>query len=110
MGRGKYLAEEIAKCAECHTPRDERGKLRREAWMQDAPIWISLVRHIPNWADQAPPIAGLSSFTEEQVLRVLEKGTAPQGEPLRPMHIYYTNHKDAKAIVPYLRSLPQPIH
>jgi hypothetical protein len=80
VGRGKYLAEEIANCAECYTPRDEQGELRREAWMQDAPIWISPVRHIPNWADQAPPIAGLSSFTEEQVLRVLEKGTGPQGD------------------------------
>jgi mono/diheme cytochrome c family protein len=25
--RGRYLVEEVAKCAECHTPRNARGEL-----------------------------------------------------------------------------------
>lgn len=111
VARGKYLAEEIAKCTECHTPRDERGQLRREAWLQGAPIWIAPVRNIPNWADRAPAIAGLPGFSDEKALRVLEQGTGPEGEGLRPpMHIYHMKHEDAKAIVAYLKSLPSEVH
>ena len=106
--RGRYLVEEVAKCTECHTPREANGDLKQDAWLQGAPIWIMPVKPIRNWADQAPPLAGLPSFTEEQGERVLEKGTGPQGEALRPpMHIYHMKHEDAKAIMEYLKSLPR---
>lgn len=106
--RGRYLVEEVAKCAECHTPRDARGQLDQHAWLQGAPIWIMPVKPNPNWATRAPALAGFPSFTEEQGERVLEKGTGPEGETLRPpMHIYHMNPEDAKAIIAYLRSLPE---
>jgi len=105
--RGRYLVEEVAKCAECHTPRNAKGELDRDAWLQGAQIWIVPVRPIPNWAEGAPALAGLPSFTDEQAERVLEKGAGPEGEILRPpMHIYHMNHADAKAIIEYLKSLP----
>jgi hypothetical protein len=69
------------------------------------------VAPIPNWADRAPALAGLPSFTEEQVERVLEDGTGPNGELLRPpMHIYHMAPADARAIAAYLKSLPAPVH
>ena len=106
--RGRYLVEEVAKRPECHTPRNERGELRRDAWLRGAPIWIKPVAPIANWADHAPSLAGFPSFTEVQGERILEKGTGPQGEVLRPpMHIYHMNHADAKAIIAYLKSLPR---
>jgi Cytochrome c len=106
--RGKYLVEEVAKCAECHTPRNERGELRQDAWLAGASIWIRPVAPIQNWADHAPTLAGWPSFTEEQGERILEKGTGPEGEELRPpMHIYHMKHEDAKAIIAYLKSLPR---
>src|SRR3984885_12774673 len=90
--RGRYLVEEVAKCAECHTPRNERGELRADAWLRGAPIWIKPVAPISNWADHAPALAGFPSFTEEQGERILEKGTGPEGEALRPpMHTYHMN-------------------
>jgi mono/diheme cytochrome c family protein len=105
--RGRYLAEEVAKCSECHTPRNAQGELLRDQWLQGATIWIVPVIKTSNWAERAPALAGLPSFTEEQVERVLEKGTGPEGEALRPpMHIYHMNRDDAKAIVAYLKSLP----
>lgn len=108
--RGRYLVEEVAKCAECHTPRNARGELDHEAWLQGAPIWIMPVRPIPNWAERAPALAGLPSFTEEEGERVLEKGIGPEGETLRPpMHIYHMSHADARAIIAYLKSLPAPL-
>jgi mono/diheme cytochrome c family protein len=104
--RGKYLVEEVAKCGECHSPRTETGELKYNAWLRGAPIWIRPVAPIPNWADQAPALAGLGGFTDTQVERVLEKGTGPEGEQLRPpMHIYHMHHADAVAIAAYLKSL-----
>jgi mono/diheme cytochrome c family protein len=108
--RGKYLVEEVAKCAECHTPRDSAGNLRGEAWLQGASIWIKPVAPIQNWADQTPPLAGLPSFTDAQMERVLEKGVGPEGERLRPpMHIYHMHPEEARAIIAYLKTLT-PAH
>jgi mono/diheme cytochrome c family protein len=109
--RGRYLVEEIAKCTECHTPRKPDGELDSGAWLRGAPIWIRPVAQIPNWADRAPALAGLPSFTTEQVEKVLEDGTGPNGEPLRPpMHIYHMAPADARAIAGYLKSLPSEVH
>jgi mono/diheme cytochrome c family protein len=108
---GRYLVEGVAKCQECHTPRKPDGELDGTAWLQGASIWIRPVASIANWADQAPALAGLPSFTEEQVERVLEDGTGPNGEPLRlPMPIYHMAPADARAITAYLKSLPAPVH
>ena len=109
--RGRYLVEEVAKCGECHSPRNAQGELDHKAWLQGAPIWIMPVRPVSNWADRAPALAGFPSFTEEEGERILEKGTGPEGETLRPpMHIYHMSHADAKAIIAYLRSLPRLPH
>jgi mono/diheme cytochrome c family protein len=109
--RGRYLVEEVAKCPECHTPRKPNGELDSTAWLRGAPIWIKPVAAIPNWADYAPALAGLPSFTEAQAEKVLQEGTGPNGEDLRPpMHIYHMAPADARAIVAYLKSLPAEVH
>ena len=109
--RGRYLVEEVAKCPECHTPRKPNGELDGAAWLRGAPIWIQPVARIPNWADRAPALAGLPSFTDAQAEKVLEDGTGPNGEELRPpMHIYHMSPPDARAIVAYLKSLPAEVH
>ena len=109
--RGRYLAEEIGKCGECHTPRKSTGELDGAAWMRGAPIWIRPVAKTPNWADRAPALAGLPDLTTEQVEKVLEDGTRPNGEPLRPpMCIYHMAPADARAIAAYLKSLPAEVH
>jgi mono/diheme cytochrome c family protein len=109
--RGRYLVEEVAKCPECHTPRKPNGELDAAAWLRGAPIWIKPIAAIPHWADNAPALAGLPSFTEAQAEKVLEEGTGPNGEDLRPpMHIYHMAPADARAIVAYLKSLPAEVH
>lgn len=106
IARGKYLIEQVAKCGECHTPRDSDGNLDASRWLNGATIWIRPVHHMNNWAEWAPKLAGLPSFTDEQAEDVLEKGIGPNGAPIRPpMHIYHMDHADAMAIVAYLRSL-----
>lgn len=107
--RGRYLVEEVAKCAECHTPRDANNELDRSQWLQGAPIWIESVRHVPNWAQFAPALAGLPGLSDEQMERVLEKGQSANGREIQPpMHLYHLNRADAQAVIAYLRSLPSP--
>jgi mono/diheme cytochrome c family protein len=107
--RGRYLVEEVAKCAECHTPRNAQNQLDRSRWLQGASIWIEPVRPVSNWAQFAPPLAGLPALSDEQMERVLEKGQSAGGREIQPpMHIYHLNHNDAQAVIAYLRSLPSP--
>jgi mono/diheme cytochrome c family protein len=107
--RGRYLVEEVAKCSECHTPRDADNQLDRSRWLQGAAIWIEPVRHMSDWAQFAPPLAGLPGLSDEQMERVLEMGKAANGREIQPpMHLYHLNHGDAQAVIAYLRSLPSP--
>jgi mono/diheme cytochrome c family protein len=108
IDRGRYLAEEVARCSECHTPRDAQNNLEHDRWLQGAPIWITPVRHDSNWAERAPALAGLPGYTDQQAEQVLEKGIGPNGAALRlPMHTYHLKPDDARAIIAYLRSLPR---
>src|ERR1700726_1675923 len=84
VARGKYLVEEVAKCAECHTPRDAQGQLDASRWLQGAPTWIAPVRPTPNWAYQAPALAGLLAYSDGSMQQILEKGKGPNGADLRP--------------------------
>jgi hypothetical protein len=107
VDRGRYLVEDVAMCEECHTPRDAGGALDESRRLQGAPIWIVPVEANPNWAMNAPALAGFGGYTDEQGEQVLEKGAGPNGLTIRqPMHIYHMNHADAQAIIAYLRSLP----
>jgi len=111
LERGRYLVEEVGKCAECHTPRKPDGALDNDAWLRGAPTWMRPVASIANWADRAPALAGLPSLTEAQAEKVLEDGTGPNGEAMRPpMPIYHLAPADARAIVAYLKSLPAEVH
>src|ERR1700730_3894033 len=109
--RGRYLVEEVAKCAECHTPRKPEGELDGAAWLRGAPIWVRPVAPITDWADHAPALAGLPGFTDAQAEKDPWVGTGPNGAPLgSPMLTYHMSPADARAIVAYLRSLPTEVH
>ena len=105
--RGKYIVEHVAMCAECHTPRDMNGNLQTGAYLQGGPVLIS-PPPFPNvrWALQAPAIAGLTAYSEQQAVRLLMDGTTIDGRRLRaPMPRFRMNRGDAEAVVAYLKSL-----
>ena len=105
MARGKYLVEEVARCPDCHTPRDSSGALDRSRWLQGAPIWMRPVQSKESWAQSAPALAGFS-YSDQQAQDVLERGIGTNGIPIQPpMHAYHLHHADAVAIIAYLRSV-----
>lgn len=103
--RGRYLVEEVARCPDCHTPRDSNGALDRSAWLQGAPIWVMPVRSKEAWAMRAPGLPGFP-YSDQQAQDILERGIGTNGIPIQPpMHAYHLHHTDAVAIIAYLRSL-----
>jgi mono/diheme cytochrome c family protein len=102
---GKYLVENIGMCAECHTPKTDKGEYDRSQWLQGNLLDFKPTVLMP-FAAVAPPIAGLPGFTEEQALKFLETGIDVTGKPaMPPMPQYRFNSDDARAVLAYLRSL-----
>jgi mono/diheme cytochrome c family protein len=105
--RGKYLVENVAMCADCHTPRDDKGQFDRTQWLQGNVLDFKPDHKMP-FAAVAVPIAGLPGFTDEKAVTFLETGIDLTGKPaMWPMPQFRFNHDDAVAVVAYLRSLKQ---
>ena len=107
LERGKYLADGVAGCYDCHTPRLPTGEPDRTRWLQGAPLFFAPVQPIPGWVATAPAIAGgPAGWSEEQLVSFLESGLKPGGvQPAPPMPAFRLSHDDAVAVAAYLRSL-----
>jgi hypothetical protein len=59
------------------------------------------------WAFQAPAIAGLPGFTQDEIVRLLSDGiVARTGQPpTPPMPRFRMTREDAQAVFAYLKSL-----
>jgi len=103
--RGQYLVENVAMCADCHTPRDDKGQFDRTEWLKGNVLDFKPDHQMP-FAAVAVPIAGLPGFTDEKAAKFLETGIDVLGKPaMWPMPQFRFNHDDAVAVVAYLRSL-----
>jgi len=105
--RGKYFVEQVSMCVECHTPRDDTGRLLREKYLEGAPVPVKSPPYTNmKWAARAPAIAGLPGYTIEQGVRLLTEGITSNGRrPEPPMPPFRFTRADAAAIVAYLKSL-----
>jgi mono/diheme cytochrome c family protein len=107
MKRGKYIVDHVAMCAECHTPRNNKGEIMSSQYLKGAPIPVNPPPY-PNmkWAIKAPGIAGLTGYTYQQGIRLLTEGVTVDGRvPDPPMPRYRMTRADAEAVVGYLKSL-----
>lgn len=105
--RGKYIVEGVAKCAECHTPRDKNGNLLESEYLRGAAIPVQAPRY-PNlrWAAKAPNIAGLPGYSDEEGIRLLTEGINRNGRrPDPPMPQFRMTREDARAVVAYLKAI-----
>jgi cytochrome c553 len=104
--RGRVLVENVAMCADCHSPRLQTGEFDRSRWLQGGPLGFKPLMEMP-WAPFAPSIAGLPGLTEEQGEVFFTTGRRPSGVPcLPPMPAYRFSKEDATDLVAYLKSLP----
>jgi mono/diheme cytochrome c family protein len=104
--RGRYLAEAVSHCAECHSPRDMLGGIRsasRYAGGQD-----------PEGVGYDPNItpAGIGHWSREDLIRVLTDGMTPDlrivGGSMRSVveNTSQLPETDRAAIAEYTASLP----
>jgi mono/diheme cytochrome c family protein len=105
--RGEYIAQQVAMCVQCHSPRDERGAIVEAqkfggGKIPAAPAWAQA----GEWAFVAPRIAGLSGYTVEQGVRLLTEGRTRSGRvPRAPMPPFRMSPQDAADVVAHLKSL-----
>ena len=107
---GGYLANHVALCADCHTPR---GGLRSSpdmdrlfAGTDDPPAGFPA-----NPSNLTPDSAtGIGSWSEDDFIRTLRTGVDPEGRELHPFmpwrQLRRMSDDDVRAIFRYLRTLP----
>ena len=106
VARGKYIVENVAMCPQCHTPRDENGKVDRRHLLEGAPELFQPPRPDPNWPLTAPRIGGNPPASDQDLIKLLTTGIWTDGKPLRlPMMPFRMSESDAKAVVAYLKSV-----
>jgi hypothetical protein len=104
---GRYIAEHVAMCVECHSGRDSQGNLLDSelflgGTIPFAPPW-------PNdWANRAPRNRGLPGYSDQEAMRLLTQGAiGHDGRQLRlPMPRFRMTPQDAADVIAFLRSLP----
>jgi hypothetical protein len=106
IAHGRYLAEHVAMCIECHSGRDAQGNIIESELFLGGPI--PFAPPWPNdWANRAPRNRGLPGYTDEQALRLLTEGAIGRdGKQLRPpMPRFRMTTQDAADVIAFLRSL-----
>jgi len=104
--RGRYLVHQVALCVQCHSPRDENGRLLETRLLSGARIPVDSPFPGQPWAYQAPDIRGMVGYTDEEGIRFLTEGITRGGTPPRPpMQQFHLTVEDARAVVAYLKSL-----
>ena len=104
--RGKYLVERVGMCADCHSPRNERGQFLKEQWLAGSPLGFKPTVPVPGWVEVAPGIAGLPGWNEKDAIAFLSTGKGLNGKVAGPpMPEFRFAQSDAAAVVAYLKSL-----
>lgn len=90
--RGRYLAEGLGHCAECHTPRNALGGLDRTRWMGGAPN--------PSGKGRIPNITpGALEWTEADLMVYFTTGLTPE---------YDSAGGEMAVVIENLSQLPEP--
>ena len=105
--RGRYLTHDVAMCVQCHSPRDEKGRLLEGQEFRGGPMPIrSPYPASAEFAFNAPNIRELARSHGDSVIRLLRTGIDRNGKtPDLPMPPFRMSADDAESIVLYLRSL-----
>ena len=107
---GRYLVEEVAKCGDCHTPRNPNGELDINKRLKGAKVDAFAPCDIKDQGKKSPDLTPSGDLFRrwgaQGMMEFLKTGLNPQGRPAaRPMPAYKLRPHDAEAIVAYLESV-----
>jgi len=100
--RGAYLANGLAHCAECHTPRNVLGALKQDAFFKGAMIGRYEA------PDITPAALSQRGWTQKDLAALLSSGLAPQGSAYADMFpavhnsTRYLTPSDINSLVRYI--------
>ncbi|WP_170476487.1 c-type cytochrome [Ruegeria arenilitoris] len=104
--RGRYLVEALGHCAECHTPRNSLGGLKRDLWLAGAPN--------PNGKGRIPGLTtNQLDWSEADIAEYLKSGFTPDydsagGEMVEVIeNTSRLTDSDRLAIAAYLKAVPK---
>ncbi len=110
--RGAYLANAVAHCAECHTPRNALGGLKRDRWMAgtakgEGPDGLAIPNITPHRSN------GIGKWSVGQIAEYLGSGEQPDGDYAGSLMADVIDKgtdllsaSDRRAIAIYILSLP----
>jgi len=112
---GKYLSNNVADCADCHTPRDlQDGHFFLDSMFAGSSFPFGggaegpILAHARNITPDAA--TGIGSWTEEQFMDAVTSGMRPDSTVLSPVMAYGLykswDEDELKAVYAYLKSLP----
>ena len=103
--RGRYIAEAMAHCGECHTPRNLLGGLDRARWLGGAAD--------PSGKGQIPNITpGKLTWSEAEIVEYLTSGFTPEFDSVGGHMAHVVENmarlpeSDRAAVAAYLKSVP----
>ena len=103
--RGRYIAEALAHCGECHTPRNPIGGLKRSAWLSGAPN--------PSGKGTIPNITpGKLDWSEAEIVAYLTSGFTPDFDSVGGLMAHVVENmarlpeSDRQAVAAYLKLVP----
>jgi mono/diheme cytochrome c family protein len=106
VARGRYIVENVARCGQCHTPRNAAGGPDAGHPLEGAAVYLKSAEPKEDWPLQAPRLAGTPPGTDSEMITLLTTGIWKDGRRLRdPMPSFRLTAEDAEAVLAYLKSL-----
>lgn len=103
--RGRYIAEALAHCTECHTPRNALGGLDRAKWLAGAPT--------PDGKARTPNITPAKlDWSEADIVEYLTSGLTPNYDSVGGHMAHVVENmarlpqSDREAVAAYLKRVP----
>lgn len=102
LQRGRYIAEALAHCGECHTPRNALGGMDRDRWLGGVP-----------GRGGAPNVTpGKLQWSEDEIVEYLTSGMTPEFDSVGGHMAHVVDNmaalpeSDRRAIAAYLKAIP----
>jgi mono/diheme cytochrome c family protein len=114
MVRGKYLAEGVVACANCHMARDEKGQPLFNQGLSGGMLFddAAFQAYAPNITPD--PETGIGKWSDAQLAKAIREGIRPDGSligPPMPISFYRKmSDSDLAAIVAYVKAQPPVRH
>jgi hypothetical protein len=111
--RGMYLANNVSMCTDCHSERDWNyfsGPVKEETIGSGGEMFNEPIANVPGtiYSKNITP-AGISDYSDGELLRVITTGIDKNGSALFPlmpyMHYRKMAREDIYSIIAYLRTL-----